>query len=190
MVPPDLTILLSPPRVSPAHSLSAQHFQPCPRFLQQSIHGGSGQGYYAPPPRIGRGRDERLAGRVRVAWASAHARRIIAGAAGESSCTGGPRGGCPMVRAVRRQSARTIAQAVGRPRARRCQVGRPGDDPPSEPGCGVGRKSLIPPTTGVDCRPAPPPDPRDAQRAFKGNRAALRANVRLATGCLALPANP
>ena len=75
-----------------------------------------------------------------MAGASAPVRRIIVGAAGEPSCTGGPGAGCPMgFGQPEGQSVRPIAPVVREPSRAAVKLAGRDDDLLKTPGCGAGR---------------------------------------------------
>ena len=136
-----------------------QHSQPSPAVLQQSIHGHLSQGYYPPPPRIGRGRDERLAGRVRVVGVSIPAASGLLGDLRGVTLRLGSGEGRPCCLCRREGGRCSGRQGPGRTSRHRIisQGIRHPEGSDAVPGCGAGQKSHYLPTNGVDRCPAPPP---------------------------------
>ena len=161
--------------VSLVHLLNPQHSQPSPAIFQQSIHGPSTR-MYIPPHHIayGRTRDERVAMGTGW-WGCRSSPQGIGGDPRMEVCIRGfGRPACRCRRAgdlCPRAGNRSWGSGSGQgSKSRRRETSLSF----CSPRCGAGRKSQFLPTTGVDCRPAPPPTSRWAVR---------QANVRLATGC-------
>ena len=143
------------------HSLNPQHSQPSPRFSDQLIHVDSRPCIFPPPPRIGRGRDERLAGRVRVVGVSILTASGLLGDLRGVTLRLGSGEGRPCCLCRREGGGCSGRQGPGRTSRHRIisQGIRHPEGSDAVPGCGAGRKSHYLPTNGVDRCPAPPPEP-------------------------------